>query len=161
MKLYELSTQYAQLVDMLQSADEEMQVAITDTLDAIADSIEVKAESIAKMMQQIKAEKDVIDAEIDRLSERSSKLKKQAESLKQYLQDNMLRIGADKIKTPLFSFTMRNNAPSVNIVDESLIPQEYIKLTPSIDKRAILERLKANETVEGCALQQTRSLMIK
>jgi len=161
MKLYELSTQYAQLVDMLEQVEEDMQEALKDTLDSIADSIEVKADSIAKMIRQLEAEKEMIDAECKRLADRGAKLSKQKDQLKAYLFENMQIAGQDKIKTALFSFTIRTNAPSVLVTNDQIIPSEFIKLTPSIDKRAILERLKAKDIVEGCEIQQTRSLMIK
>lgn len=163
MKLYELSTQYKQLVDMLEQAQDNIETleAIHDTLDAITDNIEIKADNIAKVMQQLKAEKEMIDAESKRLADRAAKLQKQHDQLKAYLFENMSVIGADKIKTALFSFTIRNNHPSVNVIDESLIPQEFIKITPSIDKKSILEQLKNGQEVAGAVLQQTKSLMIK
>lgn len=163
MKLYELSTQYTQLVDMLEQAQDNIETleAIHDTLDAITDNIEIKADNIAKVMQQLKAEKEIIDTEAKRLADRGAKLQKQHDQLKAYLFENMSMIGADKIKTALFSFTIRNNPPSVNIIDETLIPQEFIKLTTSIDKKSIMEQLKGGQEVTGVALQQTKSLMIK
>ena len=163
MKLYELSTQYAQLVDMLEQAQDNIETveAIRDTLDAITDSIEIKADNIAKVMRQLKAEKEMIDAEAKRLADRGAKLQKQHDQLKAYLFENMTMIGADKIKTALFSFTIKNNPPSVNVIDETLIPQEFIKLTPTIDKRSILELLKDKQEIAGVALQQTKSLTIK
>lgn len=164
MKLYELSTQYKQLVDMLENANEDMLElveTINDTLDSITDSIEVKADSIAKMIRELEAEKEMVDSEVKRLADRSNKLEKQKDQLKAYLFQNMQTANMDKIKTALFSFTIRKNAPSVNVIDENLIPQEFIKLTPSIDKRSILERLKNKETIEGCALKQSQTLIIK
>lgn len=163
MKLYELSTQYTQLVDMLEQAQDNLETleVIHDTLDEITDSIEVKADNIAKVMQQIKAEKEMIDAETKRLADRGAKLQKQHDQLKSYLFENMSLIGIEKIKTALFSFTIRNNPPSVNVIDESLIPIEFIKFTPSIDKKSILELLKDKKEISGVALQQTKSLMIK
>lgn len=163
MKLYELSTQYTQLVDMLEQAQDNFETleAIHDTLNAITDSIEIKADNIAKVMQQLKVEKEIIDSECKRLADRGAKLQKQHDQLKAYLFENMSMIGADKIKTALFSFTIRNNPPSVNVIDESLIPQEFIKITPSIDKKSILEQLKGGQEVAGAILQQTKSLMIK
>jgi uncharacterized protein YukE len=117
MKLYELSTQYAQLVDMLNNTDSDMielVETINDTLDSISDSIEIKADSIAKMIRQLEAEKEMIDAESKRLADRGAKLAKQKEQLKSYLFQNMQIVGQDKIKTALFSFTIKNNPPSVN-----------------------------------------------
>jgi restriction endonuclease S subunit len=173
MKLYELSTQYAQLVDMLGMQQDGSEIwitengiskdAILDTLDAIEDAIEEKADNISRIMNELQATEEAIKAEVERLVGRSAIIKKQRESLKRYLQSAMESVGKDKFKTSFYSYTIKNNPPSVQIVDESLIPAEYIreKVERSPDKKAIAELLKANQEVAGCVLQQSKTLVIK
>jgi GTPase involved in cell partitioning and DNA repair len=166
MKLYELSTQYAHLVDMLEAAqlDETQDVELLkDTLDAIEEAIEEKADNISRIMNELQATEEAIKAEVDRLVSRSAMIKKQRESLKRYLQSAMESVGKDKFKTSFYSYTIKNNPPSVQILDESLIPSELIreKVERSPDKKAIAESLKANQEVAGCVLQQSKTLVIK
>ncbi|MCV2528163.1 siphovirus Gp157 family protein, partial [Melissococcus plutonius] len=62
-----------------------------------------------------------------------------------------------KFRTPLFSFGIQNNTPKVEITDESLIPEEFIKTETKIDKKAI----KAVGNVPGVKIVQTESLRIR
>jgi hypothetical protein len=168
MKLYELSTQYAQVVDMLEAAqtgetdalDAEM---LKDTLDAIGEAIEAKADNIARIMHELSTVEEAIKAEVERLQGRAGIIKKQRESLKTYLQSAMESTGKDKFKTSFYSFTIKNGNPSVQILDESLIPAELIrtKVETAPDKKAIAELLKAKQEVAGCTLIQSRSLVIR
>jgi len=168
MKLYELSTQYQQVVDMMEAAqtgetdalDAEM---LKDTLDAIGEAIETKADNIARIMHELTAIEEAIKAEIERLQGRAGIVKKQRESLKAYLQAAMESTGKDKFKTSFYSFTIKNGNPSVQILDESLIPAELIrtKVETAPDKKAIAELLKAKQEVAGCTLIQSRSLVIR
>ena len=167
MKLFELSTQYAQLVDILEAAQAGDETAdlevIKDTLDSIGDAIEEKADSIARIMGELTSVELAISAELERLSKRAATIKKQKESLKSYLMAAMETAGKEKFKTNLYSYSIRNNAPSVQIIDESLIPAEYIrtKVETAPDKKAIAELLKQKIEVAGCALVQTRTVTIK
>ena len=53
---------------------------------------------------------------------------------------------------PDFTATVRKAPPHVVIVDEAIIPQDYIINKPTINKRAILNTLKDGGQVEGAAL---------
>lgn len=163
MKLYELSTNYAQLVDIMSQSDEDQAESLRDTLEAIEDEIEIKADQIARIMMELEAEANVLICESNRLLERADKLKKNHANLKSYLQENMIRVGKEKFKTPLFNFSIRNNAPSVQIVDESLLPAEYIReiVERKPDKKAIAEKLKNKEEVSGAILNYSKTLSIK
>jgi hypothetical protein len=168
MKLFELSTQYRQVVDMLEAAQTGETDAIDpellkDTLDAISEAMEQKADNIARIMSELKATEEAIGAETKRLTERSGMIAKQRESLKSYLFAAMESAGKDKIKTAFYSYTIRNNPVSVQIVDESLIPVEYIRevIERKTDKKAIAEAIKSGSEVAGCTLTQSRSLVIK
>lgn len=163
MKLYELSTNYMHIVDILNQSDEDQAESLRDTLEAIQDEIEVKADQIARIMMELEAEANVLVCESNRLLERADRLKKNHSKLKLYLQENMIRVGKEKFKTPLFNFTIRNNAPSVQIVDESMLPAEYIRevIERKPDKKAIAEKLKNKEEVAGAMLTYSKTLSIK
>ena len=51
---------------------------------------------------------------------------------------------------------------SANLVDESLIPAEYLIEQPAkVDKKAILAALKNGETVQGAELKESEYITIK
>lgn len=164
MKLYELSTNYNVLVDMLERATEEdPRDAVRDTLDMIHEEIEYKAENIAKILSQFTAEQKAIESEIERLNKKVEQISRNKERLKSYLEESLIRCNMEKFKTPLFSFLIRNNPPAVAIDNFCVIPDEFIikKETLSVDKKAIAEKLKKNEVVEGCHLTYSKTLVIK
>lgn len=75
--------------------------------------------------------------------------------------------GIKKIECPAFTIAVQNNPQSVEILDESLIPAEYIRTSepkPPVatpDKKQILSALKSGVDVSGCAIKQTNRLVIK
>jgi hypothetical protein len=64
-----------------------------------------------------------------------------------------------KIEYAEFSVRIQNNPPSVNVLDESLIPDEYrtVKTVESIDKKAIKEA----GGCKGAEIVQTVGVRIK
>lgn len=162
MKLYELSTKYQQLVDIMDSADEETQETLLDTLESIQDAIEIKADNIARILNDFDLEKAMIDAEIKRLKDRSDRVAKQNEQLKKYLLSSFQTAEMKKLKTNLFTFNVRSSE-SVEIMDESQIPSNYMveKTVKNPDKIAIKEAIKNNQIVAGCTIKTKESLVIK
>jgi len=73
----------------------------------------------------------------------------------------MRAAGIDKVKGRLFTLAFQKNPPSVEVMDESLIPSDYIKTVTSVDKKLILEALKSGHSVSGCSLSQSESLRIR
>ena len=81
------------------------------------------------------------------------------ESLKQLLD---FLLGGEKLKTDRFTFSYRSSQ-SVNIIDESLVPAEYlnVKETFTPDKKRIKEALANFDEVAGCEIVVKTSLGVK
>lgn len=160
MKLYELGEQYLKVWELV-SDDADLQL-LQDTLEGLEGDIESKVEGTIKLIKSIEADEAGIKVEEERLYNRRKALENRRESIKKYLEGNLLAMGIDKVKTPLFTATIQNNPPSVKIVNEHLINSMYFNIpAPVIDKKLILLELKAGLTVEGVELQQTKSLRIR
>ena len=142
MKLYELTGAFNQVADMLEYDSEN--TAIIDTLESIDLAIEEKADGYAKLIRNQEASSKAFDEEIKRM--------------KLSLQNAMVEIGKTKFKTDLFSFNIQKNQPSVEIIDETLIPDKFKKITIDFDKTAIK---KAEEDVPGVEIKQSESLRIR
>jgi phage host-nuclease inhibitor protein Gam len=71
--------------------------------------------------------------------------------------------GVKKLETSLGNISIRKTPPSVNVLDENLIPLEYIetKQVMSIDKKLILGDLKDGLVIPGVEIKQGTSLTIK
>lgn len=158
-KLYELSDHITQVQYMLENGEE----GLEDTLESLDMAFEDKVESIIKLYASKMSEAEAIKTEETRLGDRRKRVEKEAVWLHQYVEREMKRLDREKIKSPLFTIALQKNPPSVNILDESAIPQEYIsfKEVKTIDKRIILDQLKAGFEVPGAEIKQERRLSIR
>lgn len=159
MKLYELTDNYMQLVEMADQLDEE---TFRNTLESIQDSIEDKVENTAKVIKSIEADVQAIKEEEKRLKERRQALETKIDNIKDYLKEQLEKAGIDKVKRATFTVSIQNNPPKAEIVDEKSLPLEFMIPQPAkVDKRAILEKLKSGEHVPGAALVQERGVRIR
>lgn len=159
-KLYELANQYEQVLSMVN--DEVDMDALKDTLEGLEGEITDKAESIAKLMKSIEADETAIKAEEERLYNRRKALENRRTSIKEYLEQQLTYAKIDKIKGAVFTISMQDNPPSVHIQDDAIVPEKYYVPQPAkLDKRTLLEDLKAGAEYEGIALEQTRSVRIR
>ena len=159
MKLYELTDNYMQLIELADQLDEEK---FRNTLESIQDSIEDKVENTAKVIKSIEADVLAIKEEEKRLKERRQALEKKIDNIKDYLKEQLEKAGIDKVKRATFTVSIQNNPPKAEIVDEKSLPLEFMIPQPAkVDKRAILEKLKSGEHVPGAALVQERGVRIR
>lgn len=175
-KLYEISNEYQSLLDLISSAvnlevtndGEVLEYDLNGSLDAelrlIKDSFENKAIAVAMYIRNLEADAEAIASVISEMRERSLRYAKQANSLREYLKFNMEKTGiTDKIKCPAFEIRIKTNPESLVILDESLIPDIYIKekIVKSVDKVSIKKDIQAGFEVEGTKLERNKVLVIK
>lgn len=161
MRLYDLTSQYNDIADMLEGSDD--REALQTMLDGLEEAFDAKVESIIKLMVSKAAERDAIDEEAQRLRKRAGNIDKEVDWLQTYVQNEMMRTGKEKVKSSLFKITLANCPPSVNVLNESEIPKKYkiIKQFESVDKRSILELLKSGVTIPGVEIIQRKSLRVR
>jgi hypothetical protein len=161
MNLYELTSQWQEVADMMEDGDVEEQV-ILDTLESIEGEIEDKADGYAKVIAILNAETEALKKEADRLTARRKAIEAHIEYMKKSLESAMYATGKTKFKTQLFSFNIQKNPPSTQILDEDKIPGEFwVMQAPTINKAAIKDFLKANGDQEWAKLVSTEGLRIK
>lgn len=153
--LYELTDKFKQVEEMLD--EDEFNPVIIDTLESLDLAIEEKADGYARIIKSQEAYSKDLAEEMKRMQQRKQAIDNSIIRLKQSLQDSMQKTGKTKFKTSLFSFGIQNNASKVEITDESLIPEEFIKIERKPDKKAI----KAVGNVPGTRIVQDESLRIR
>ena len=166
--LYELTGDYAKFAEIAQQGDldDDMQAMLDDALANLADDIEVKLEGYAKVIKNFESDIEGLKKEEDRLAGKRRTLENRVKSMKTAMRDAMIATDKLKVKGDLFSFTVRNNAPSV-VMDEQYIediPEKYlIAQEPKIDRKLLAEDLKADgAALEGIAhLESSQSILIK
>jgi hypothetical protein len=156
--LYELSSAYQQIQTMIEEGSE----GLEDTLQSLNDAIEDKAVGYAKIIKNLEGQALAIKNEEQRLALRRSSLEANAKRLKKALEESMLDVGKTKIKTELFNFNIQKNPPSIEILNDSVIPKNYfVPVEPKLDKKAILTDLKEGKAVPGVEIKQSEGLRIR
>ncbi|MET3616616.1 transcriptional regulator of heat shock response [Peptoniphilus olsenii] len=156
MKLYELTEIYNNLLDIDLNDDD-----LKSALSNIDDEIEIKADNIAKVLKNMDADIVALKAEEDRLKNKRKSIVNRSKDLKEYLQKQMELIDKKKFKTTLFSFSIAKNRASIDIIDESKIPEDYFNVTRTPMKSDLLEAYQNGVLTEGLELVQTESLRIR
>lgn len=155
MKLYDITEIY----ENLENIDDE--VAVAAAMDAVDAALEEKLESTAKVIRNLEAEADGLEAEEKRLKARKMAVKNRIADIKGYVQGNLEAMGKDKVTSGIFKWSIQANAPSVNILDEDLIPDAYWKIELKPMKTEIKKAIEAGELTEGVELVRTKSLRLR
>ena len=157
--LYELTGQMELLKEMLEDPDADPQ-AVEDTMESIDFEIEDKAEGYAKIIRYLTGEAEMIGTEVERLSNRKKALLNNADRLKRALEASMIQLDKRKFKTTLFSFNIQKNPATVEIVGK--VPKKFlIEQEPKVDKKAIIDHVKAHGDTKYAKLSQSESLRIR
>lgn len=149
--LYQISKEFQELAVLADTADEDLAVAIHDTMGAIQAEFEDKGKAIAMLTLNIDGDLEAIQSQIDRLTERKRVINNRKESLKDYLRTNMEAAGITKISHPLFTITLGKGRPIVVIDDEKAIPDDYVdtKVISTPVKGVIAKAIKEGIEVPG------------
>lgn len=165
--LFVLTNDYLQLAETLADGDFDA-TTVSDTIEAsgIMDSLQDKAQALEFVARDATAHNTTIDAEIARLTALKAQRERIAAGLRNYLKTNMERAGIQKITCPLFSISIRNNPPAVEIIDQLSLPTEYWHTpepkppVPMPDKSAIKAALQSGIEIMGAKLTQSTRLAI-
>jgi len=155
MNLFDIAAQYRADCEKLASLDIDEQT-LADTLEGLSGDLEVKATNIAALARNIEAMAGAIKGAEEQMAARRKTLEARADRLRSYMLAGMQAAGVQKIETPYFALSLKQNPASVLVEEPGLVPAEFMK-TPepppaAPDKRAIGEALKAGKDVPGCKL---------
>jgi len=159
--LYELKGSFLQLQEMLEDVEMDKQTVL-DTMESINFEIEEKAQGYAMIIKNLSSDANGLKAEEERLSTIRKAVEGRIDTLKRNLEQSMIELGKTKFKTPLFSFNVQKNAPSLEITDESFVPIIFYKeVAPTLDRKALLNAIKGGQIFKGVGMKQTESLRIR
>ena len=157
--LYEIANDYSALQN--EDMDAEM---IADTLEGIEGEFTDKVEQIIALIKNNSALEEMLKSEAKSLTERARALSNKNANLKAYIAQSMSTMDKKKLNAGIHTITVRAGVKTAQIDDVNALPVEFVEYkTETVpDKKAILARLKAGETVEGATLATGKqSLIIK
>lgn len=160
MKLYELTQNFLNLLDLLENPDIPKEV-VESALEEVEGNFEDKAENIVKLIKSIEADIKGYKEEENRLSTRRKALENKAKSLKEYLQSSMKALEKESIKGKLFTIYTQKNQPSLIIDDMDKLPSEYKRTVEEADNKKIKEDLLNKVKIPGARIEVSKSLRIR
>jgi phage host-nuclease inhibitor protein Gam len=169
--LFDLEDTAYQLLALLEATDDPVELADVEAVAevkaqlALVDQLMLqKQESYVSVIRSLEAMADARKAEADRLRDRAKTAERHADWLRARLLTHMQTTGRERIETSRFTLTIRQNPPSVTVLDAAAVPHEFerTKWIIDVDKRAILAHVKATgEIVPGVSIQRGDRLDIK
>lgn len=163
-KLYELTEAYADLAARLEDCESDFEREnILVALDQIGADVADKGEAYARMMKNAQADADALEKEIKRLQSR----KKAAENLVERLKNNMLFAlgiaGATELRTSIGKWRVQLNNPSVQIIDETKVPEEFFVEQPKklMNSLILAHWNETGEIPDGCDVVRTEGVRFR
>lgn len=163
--LYELSEKYADAERLLNEAEteEEYRYAEDKFFEAGGDLAE-KIENRAKFRMNLLADIKVFKDEEKRLAEKRRAAERKLDLFDSVTKQTMERFGIERSEGELFTTSIQSNSqPTINILDESMIPEEFFVPQPDkIDKTKLRDHFKATgEVVPGIKIERGTHLRIR
>lgn len=152
--LYQITNGLIELMEKTDSGEisEEDSKLINEELCKM---LETKSSNIIGYLRNEETRLDAVDVEIKRLQEIKKVLSNRVDRYKDYIKENMIKLNLSKIDTTLGSISVVGVQPSVEITDETKIPNEFKEIVQEtkIKKRDILASFKeTGEIPEGCEI---------
>lgn len=160
MQLYKIDSG---LLQVLEAADPETGELSVEVLDALTIARAEKQKNVVLFAKSLDQGLNAISAEIKRLQDMKASVAKRSEWLKNYLKTSMEAMGETELSFGVHTAKIANNPPSVQVVDEPLLPSEFKKeiIETKIDKVAIKQAIKGGVVVPGATLAYSTRLDIK
>ena len=133
-KLYELANNYRNLTELIDREDVEQDL-IQNALKECKGDIEEKVDNIVKLIRNTESDIEGYKAEEKRLNARRKSLENTVTSLKNYLDSNLKALNLREVKTKLFSCKYQKSKASVEVLDQEVIPREFIVTEEKVEDR--------------------------
>lgn len=166
MQLYKLTQDLETAYQLLmETTDEETGEINSDALKLLNEcqlSFDDKVSSLVEMVARNDASIDAYKKEEGRLTMHRKSLEKKNEWLKNYIKQNLIESGRNKIETLRAKVSLFNSR-AVNVLNLNEIPENYkvIETNIKVDKKAIAEAIKGGQAVAGAELIENVNLRIK
>lgn len=163
MKLYEINKEYESILNEIYTEDGEINQDALMRLDQNELAMENKIIAIASFIKNMDAERESIAIAKKAMADRETRYKKRVDELQGYLLFNMEKRGINNVKCPYFEIKLKKCPASVEIVEESLLPQEYLRTKTEIlpDKVKMLQEMKMGVIIPGAHIKHNMKLDIQ
>ena len=160
LSLYNITNKFIELFEKSEEGElteQELQEEGTE----LALALKNKGTSIIAYTKNTESLIDAMKNEEKRIAENRKVLENKLDKFKTYVKENMQRLEIQKLESELGTLSIAKNPASVEILDESLIPNNYKKekVTITVDKTAIKNDLKAGKNIQGVRLVEDKTTL--
>lgn len=148
LNLYEITNAFPILMEN-EEISEENKAQIKEELTLL---LQQKSQNIIGYIRNMELTAEAMKNEEKRISERRKQIENHVVRFKEYVKNCMENNGILKIETGLGTLSTAKSPISVEIINESIIPDEYKTeiITTKVDKKKIADNFKATgELIEG------------
>ena len=155
--LYELEGIYAQLQTM--ELDDETFNGTLESID-FQEDLERNIEYFVKLLKNAVSDAEKFKQAKQEFNEKEKNAKAKAEKYKEVIERALKISNRKKVAAGLFTVSLRKSK-QVDVLDETKIPLEFMKLEYKPIKTELAKHLKAGEVIEGATLIEKESLQVK
>jgi hypothetical protein len=161
--LYQISTEMDQLLEEVTAAEGELTPELEAKIAQVNQDLVEKTDGVVAW---VNSQEDLIELAKKRISELGefiSRTNNKLQKIDSYVDACLKRAGTNKIEGKLYSISKRKPVQVVTIVDETLIPMDFIKIPepkPAVQKTEIAKALKAGQEVPGAILEESKNISI-
>ncbi|MGL5962661.1 MAG: siphovirus Gp157 family protein [Cetobacterium sp.] len=167
--LYEITNEFIELERLYEdSIDEETgELCNTEYLEALEVKLglllEEKSEGVIKYMKNMESDVVALKSEEKRLNELRKRKEKKIEGFKRYLEQNLNRMGKNKINTALGTISLRKSIQTLINEDIITYDERYSRKIEIIkyDKASIKKLLEEGVDIEGASVVDNYTVSIK
>lgn len=159
MTLYEIEEVYRGLMEYAEENEGDI-TEVVEEFEKVRADFDNKAENYWRIIKNLNAQADALKAEKQKLEQKQRRAERLADSLKERMANAMQTFEKDKVKTQFGSFSFRKST-SVEILDETVIPDDFFRVKKEVQKSVIADAIKAGHVVPGAALKENRNLQVR
>ena len=140
--LYAIAGEYLALLDEIDAADGVMTPELEARFDHLQGAVSVKLEACAVVLAGMKSHYDVLDTEIARLRAMRESVEASRVRFRDYVKLQMRRADIKRSDGIKWKIRRQNTAPSVEITDLAIVPDEHCSVTVTLPAALRSELLK-------------------
>ena len=152
------------IINFLDNQNNELdEQTINDTKESVSLLLEEKSNQLELLLKDLELKAEKCKEIADFYTKKAKQASERKIALKSLILEAMQRLDVKRIETETGTFTIKNNAPSLKIDNEDLIPQKFVSYiqTRKIEKNEIKKEIKNGVEIPGVHLEMTQSLLIK
>lgn len=152
------------IVNFLDSENNELdEKAINDTKESVSLLLAEKSNQLELILKDLESKEEKCKEIADFYAKKAKQANEKRKALKELIITTMKGLGTKRLETETGTFTIKNNAPSLKIDNEDLIPQKFVSYiqTRKIEKNEIKKEIKNGVEIPGAHLEISQSLLIR